>query len=320
MKVSSVYIFLFVLLFALAGCGPEEPEVVALPTRTPRPTFTPTPLPAAPQPVAAVETATFTPEPANAAPVAEAPAAEAPVAEPTATDTPAPQQAKALITNAQANVRTGPGTNYALAGTLERGAEFEIVGKNPAGDWWQLCCLNGQNVWIAGFLVDTSGPVDGVAVAADIPAPPPVVVAPAPAAPTAVPASAEPTPAPAPAFTVQKGEFVEPRPNSSPLITFYGTLCKQRCPDGGGVGGYKLIVEGPQGRSEVVFEDIASFRHGDPGQPSEFIYNAKLEIPGGPAGNYRAFVADMGGNPVSDAWEYAASGNLRIFLPRWIVP
>ena len=316
MKISSIYIFLFVLLFALAGCGPEEPEVVALPTRTPRPTFTPTPLQAAPQPVAAAETTTFTPEPANAAPVSEAPATEAPAAEPTATDTPAPQQAKAVITNAQANVRTGPGTNYALAGTLERGAEFEIVGKNPAGDWWQLCCLNGQNVWIAGFLVDTSGPVDGVAVAADIPAPPPTV----PPAPTATPAPAEPTPVPAPVFTLQKGDYVEPRSNSSPLITFYGTLCKQRCPDGGGVGGYKLIVEGPQGRSETIFEDVPTFRHGDPGLPSEFIYNAKLEIPGGPVGNYRAFVADMGGNQVADAWEYAASGDIRIFLPRWVVP
>ncbi len=316
MKISSIYIFLFVLLFALAGCGPEEPEVVALPTRTPRPTFTPTPLQAAPQPVAAAETATFTPEPANAAPAAEVPATEAPVAEPTATDTPAPQQAKAVITNAQANVRTGPGTNYALAGTLERGAEFEIVGKNPAGDWWQLCCLNGQNVWIADFLVDTSGSVDGVAIAADIPAPPPTV----PPAPTATPAPAEPTPVPAPVFTLQKGDYVEPRSNSSPLITFYGTLCKQRCPDGGGVGGYKLVVEGPQGRSETIFEDIPTFRHGDPGLASEFIYNAKLEIPGGPVGNYRAFVTDMGGNQVADAWDYAASGDIRIFLPRWVVP
>ncbi|MFZ1752328.1 MAG: hypothetical protein WAU10_01230, partial [Caldilineaceae bacterium] len=176
-----------------------------------------------------------------------------------------------------------------------------------------------QNAWIAGFLVDTSGPVDGVAVAADIPAPPPTAV-PAPVVPTATPAPAQPTAVPAPVFTVQKGEFVEPRPNSSPLITFYGTLCKQRCPDGGGAGGYKLIVEGPQGRSETNFEEIASFRHGDPGLPSEFIYNAKLEIPGAPAGNYRAFVADMGGNPVSEAWDYAATGDIRIFLPRWIVP
>ena len=125
---------------------------------------------------------------------------------------------------------------------------------------------------------------------------------------------------PAPVFTLQKGDYVEPRSNSSPLITFYGTLCKQRCPDGGGVGGYKLIVEGPQGRSETIFEDVPTFRHGDPGLPSEFIYNAKLEIPGGPVGNYRAFVADMGGNQVADAWEYAASGDIRIFLPRWVVP
>lgn len=321
MKIARAGILLLTILLVLSGCSSDEPEVAALPTRTPRPTFTHTPLPPAPEPAVAVPAVdaaeTATPAPDAPTPVPEQQATDTPTPEPAA-----PAQAKAVITNAQANVRTGPGTNYALAGTLERGAEFEIVGKNPAGDWFQLCCLNGQNVWIADFLVDTSGPVDAVAVA-DIPAPPPVA-APAPAAPApapvATPAPAEPAAPPAPSFTVQKGEFVEPRPNSSPLITFYGTLCKQACPQGGGVGGYKLIVEGPHGRSETVFEDIASFRHGDPGLPSEFIYNAKLEVPGGPAGNYRAYVADMGGNQVSDAWEYAASGDIRIFLPRWLAP
>lgn len=314
MKLSNIYIFIFVLLFALAGCGADEPEVVALPTRTPRPTFTPTPLPAAPQPVAAVEAATFTPEPANAAQASEAVATEAPVAEPTATDTPAPQQAKAVITNAQANVRTGPGTNYTVAGTLERGAEFEIVGKNPAGDWFQLCCLNGQNVWIAGFLVDTSGPVDGVAVAADIPAPPPT----APPAPTATPAPAQPTPVPAPSFTVKKDEDVPPRPNSNPIISFFGMLCKGVCPHGGAASGYKLVVEGPHGRSEASFEN--TFSHGDPGLPSQFFHNVKIEVPGAPAGGYRAYVTDPGGNQVSEAWEYTVSGDLRTFLPRWVAP
>ncbi len=319
-KALYIQLLLAVALLFLAGCGPEEPEVAALPTRTPRPTFTPTAVApdaqqAAPQQVAPVvqEAATPVPEEPTATPV--------PAEVPTETPVPAPQQAKAVITNALANARTGPGTGYALAGTVERGAEFDIVGKNPAGDWYQICCLNGQTVWVADFLVDTSGPVDAVAVAADIPAPPPTVPpAPVPAATTAPAAPAEPTPVPAPAFTVQKGDFVEPRPNSSPLITFFGTLCKQVCPQGGGVGGYKLIVDGPQGRSETVFEDIPNFRRGDPGLASEFIFNAKLEIPGGPTGNYRAFVADMGGNQVSDAWEYVASGDVRIFLPRWLAP
>ncbi len=317
MKITNLYIFLFAIVLALAGCGAEEPTPLPAPTRTPRPTFTPTPLSAAPQPVAVVDTATFTPEPTAVAPVAEASATSAPVPEPTATDTPAPQQAKAVITNAQANVRTGPGTNYALAGALERGAEFEIVGKNPAGDWWQLCCLNGQKVWIADFLVDTNGPLDGVAVVTDTPAPPPVA-APAPAAPTAVPVPAQPTSAPALTFTVRKDENVPPRPNSNPIVSFFGMLCKTVCPQGGAAGGYKLVVEGPHGRSEGTFGD--TFSHGDPGLPSQFFYNVKIEVPGAPAGGYRAYVTDPGGNQVSEAWDYTVSGDLRIYLPRWVVP
>jgi len=102
------------------------------------------------------------------------------------------------------------------------------------------------------------------------------------------------------------------------LITFWGTLCKQVCPQGGAVGGYKLVVEGPQGRSEGVFEDV--MRNGDPGLASEFIYNVKLEIPGAPTGKYRAYVTDPAGNQVSEAWEYTASGDIRTFLPRWLAP
>lgn len=307
MKQYKPFIVFFVLLLVLAGCGSDEPEVAPLPTRTPRPTFTPTPIPAAPQPVVPVaDTPTPVPAPVEAAPAAEQP--------PTDTPTPAPQTARAVITNPVANLRAGPGTNYALAGSVERGSEFEIVGKNPAGDWWQLCCVNGAQVWIAAFLVDTSGPVDGVAVAADIPAPPPTVPPP----PTNTPAPAQPTNTPAPVFSVVKGENVEPRPNTNPIVSFFGMLCQNVCPHGGAASGYKLIVEGPHGRSEGAFID--TFSHGDPGLPSQFFYNVKIEVPGAPPGGYRAYVTDGGGNQVSEAWEYTVTGNMRTFLPRWVAP
>lgn len=302
---SRLLLLVLVLLLALGGCNSDEPEVAPLPTRTPRPTFTPTPIPDAPQPVVPMAD-TPTPVPAEAAPAAEQPATDTP--------TPAPQTARAVITNPAANLRTGPGTNFALAGTVERGAEFEIVGKNPAGDWWQLCCINGQQAWIAAFLVDTSGPVDAVAVAADIPAPPPTVPPP----PTNTPAPAQPTNTPAPVFSVVKGENVEPRPNTNPVVSFFGMLCQTVCPQGGAATGYKLVVEGPHGRSEGTFSD--TFSHGDPGLPSQFFYNVKLEVPGAPPGGYRAYVTDAGGNQVSESWDYTVAGNTRTFLPRWVAP
>lgn len=292
----------------LAACGGrEEPTPVVPPTRTPRPTFTPTPLP-----VGQPETSA---QPAGEQAVANpAPAPQEPTPTPVPqepTPTPAPQEPFAVVTNPAANLRSGPGTSFTLVGTVERGTEFTIVGKNPAGDWWQVCCYNGQTVWIAAFLVDAGGPLDTVPVPADIPTPPPT---PTPVPPTPAP----PTPTPTPSFAVKKGAYVEPRPNTNPIVTFFGLLCKQSCPGGGAVGGYKLVVETPIGRYEGPFLDY--FQHGDPGLESEFIYNAKVEIPNGPPGPYKAYVVDGAGNVVSEPWEYTASGNIRTFLPRWILP
>lgn len=313
-----MFFLLVSILLLLVGCGPEEPAAVALPTRTPRPTFTPTPVVAAPQPVAPVNTPASVadaPVVADTATPQPAPAQEQP---PTDTPAPAPQTAKAVITNAQANVRTGPGTNYALAGALDRGAELDIVGKNPAGDWWQLCCVNGQKVWIAAFLVDTSGPIDAVAVATDIPAPPPTAI-PVAAPPTATPAPAQPTAPPAPVFALVKGNPIEGQENSNPYITFYGWICPKSFPCSDSVSGYKMIGEGPLGRGEVVFQSQTQI--GNPGLTGlEFWYSAKLEFAGTAPGEYRVWVADMSGNQVAEAWTLVVSGTTRTFFPRWIAP
>jgi hypothetical protein len=230
-----------------------------------------------------------------------------------------------VVTNNAANLRTGPGTNYGLAGTVDRGSQFEIIAKNPAGDWWQICCVNGQNAWVATFLVDTSGPVDGVAVAQNIPAPPPPPApAPAPAQPAPAPAPAQPEPQPepeqppAPAFNIQKGPMVDGRPNSNNIVSFFGWLCQGSFPCSPSVGGYVLVVDSPAGTFRGNFGEATL--DGDPGLDSAYWYNVKVEIPSGPPGAYRAYVADGGGNQVSDSWEYTVSGDIRTFLPRWIVP
>ncbi|MFN8487492.1 MAG: lamin tail domain-containing protein [Caldilineaceae bacterium] len=54
--------------------------------------------------------------------------------------------------NKAANLRAGPGTTYALAGTVKQGQTVTIVGKNTAGNWYHLD--GGQ--WIAAFLVNVA--------------------------------------------------------------------------------------------------------------------------------------------------------------------
>ncbi|MCL4863881.1 MAG: hypothetical protein KJZ93_31025 [Caldilineaceae bacterium] len=94
--------------------------------------------------------------------------------------------------NRNANLRAGPGTDYAVAGSAQAGVVLEIVARNADGTWLQLA--GGE--WIAAFLVDNAPAIAGLPLAANIP----VAPTPAPAAPAEAPAqSAAPaTNAPAP--------------------------------------------------------------------------------------------------------------------------
>ena len=170
-------------LAELAGALGSSSAKVALylaPSPTPVPTATPTTEPApTTRPTSTPVPPTATPEPPTPTEVPPTPAPEP------ATPTPTPQPQ--IIVKGAVNVRSGPGTAYPLLGSLEQGQEFEIVGRDGQSDWWQFCCLSGDQGWVSADLVDTAGPVAEVAVAASIPPPP---ATPTPAPPTATP---EPT-------------------------------------------------------------------------------------------------------------------------------
>ncbi len=179
-------VLLMALILTMAACGGNDaPATPTSVPRTPVPTFTPTPegqAPADPQVLAPVA--------GEAAPaVVEVVPADTPVPEePTAT--PAPQTAKLTVDGDNINVRRGPGTSFGVVGQVSQGMSFDVLGRNAAGDWYQFCCVNGEQGWIFGTLVTVDNP-DLVAVAQDIPAPPPVPTA-APAPPTNTPAPAAP--------------------------------------------------------------------------------------------------------------------------------
>lgn len=54
-----------------------------------------------------------------------------------------------------ANLRSGPGTGYAVLGVAYSGDTVIILGTNDAGDWYNVETADGQAAWIAAFLVDT---------------------------------------------------------------------------------------------------------------------------------------------------------------------
>ena len=67
------------------------------------------------------------------------------------TATPAAAQTTATATT-NANLRSGPGTSFALAGTVTAGQTLTIIGQDATGNWLKLA----DGKWIAAFLVEQS--------------------------------------------------------------------------------------------------------------------------------------------------------------------
>jgi hypothetical protein len=89
-----------------------------------------------------------------------------------------------------ANLRAGPGTNYAVVGSAAAQQAIEPLGRNAAGDWLQVESAAGE-AWIAAFLVEN---VDAAGLPERESTAP--TVTPVPAAPAAAPAPAtQPPPA-----------------------------------------------------------------------------------------------------------------------------
>ncbi|HQY90468.1 SH3 domain-containing protein [Caldilinea sp.] len=106
----------------------------------------------------------------------------------------------ATTTPARMNVRGGPGTQYPVVASAAAGARYEIIGLNPARDWYQVRVPNqAEPTWIFANLATFSGDLESVpqVAEADLPAAPEpatvVTTASAPAvsvAPVAAPAAA----------------------------------------------------------------------------------------------------------------------------------
>ncbi len=194
---------LVVAMLGLTGCGlfslggEEAPPEPTAPARTLVPTFTPTPVGEAPPTATAVA-----PPPTQVIVVEAAPAAVAvPVTDTAAADvqaaaapaTPTPAVTPGLKVEGEiVNVRLGPGTEFGLAGTVNAGEKFPIVGRNADKTWYLICCVNGQEVWVNSELTDESNEELAVEVTPAVAAAQPVAQA-APAQPApAQPAAARP--------------------------------------------------------------------------------------------------------------------------------
>lgn len=221
-----LYLPLFILgcllpVTLLGGCAIFGPAAVPTPTAPAYaavPTFTPTP-----------QLVELSPPPTDTLTVAVAPVASAVVVTTTApltptqavilptvqvitpTNTPAAEP-RLIITGDAVNVRSGPGTTFETVGAAVKGGNFQLLARNAQGDWWQICCVNGQPGWVFGALATVEN-AEGLAIVADAPTPVPPTLAAVAEAPTAVPVveptptSAPAAPAPPPANDASAGDF-----------------------------------------------------------------------------------------------------------------
>lgn len=227
-----------------------------------------------------------------------------------------------FITGEIVNVRAGPGVEYGLVGSVNQGQELEITGRNPLGDWWEICCVNGQQGWVFGQLARVEN-AENVSIAQNIPpAPAPVAVAPAPAEPApAEPAPAEPAPAPAePEPAPEEPAPEEPAPPADdPCAGIGGDGCKFRATSGPAFGpnagelrltlwfmhsgrgnesqGSYFIGLEKDGQRIAVPDSVRSTTGEPRNSPlGQFNYDYRIsagELPGGTvAGNYTMWVID----------------------------
>ena len=97
---------------------------------------------------------------------------------PTATVTPSPLSTKPEPTRgkpqAQARqdikVYAGPAANTAAAGQVAAGQRLDVIAKDPSGQWYRVCCVGAEPVWVEAAIVDVTGATDTVPVI--IPMPP----------------------------------------------------------------------------------------------------------------------------------------------------
>jgi len=144
------------------GQGVAQTPTVQAPTMAPAPTDT---LPSTATPTPRPPTSAPTPTPATATP-----------SPPSATATP-----KTVTVKSAANVRSGPGTDYAIVGKAAQGDPVQIIARNASGDWLQVALASSTTGWMAAFLIDDVP--DNIPVAEVVPP-----------SPTPAPSTATPTP------------------------------------------------------------------------------------------------------------------------------
>jgi uncharacterized protein YgiM (DUF1202 family) len=212
--------------------------------------------------------------PVDAVPVVDASDVPAPVF--------SPGKVKAEVNIPLLNARSGPNATADLIAIVEGGETFDVLAANDARDWYQVCCVEGQEAWLAAEYVTIQGPAGSVPIFGQEPAQPQEVAAVDPAS-----------------FTFDLTEQEQFAETTGVRIYLFATDDGARA-----LEGYSALVT-KDGQKKTV--DEVSFG-GQPGFTWPFqdarqrAQNWKVEFPGeAPAGVWVVQIIDGDGKPVGPA-------------------
>jgi hypothetical protein len=245
---------------------------------------------------------------------------------PTATFTPLPSPTPTpyvFVESGLVSLRSGPGVEYPLVAQLGPRIPIAIVGQQPEGDWYQLCCVNGGNVWVASTHIQVINDPSGALLVNAEPPPPP----------TPTPTFTEtPTITPTPTATpFPFDRYIGPQffPTENNFLTIWVKLFVGTPPNEDPAGGYylKVLFEGIDrpstngtnpsaeelfavgvpgtGYSNLTFNLKYEYRPPDPGSLDPNDPNSKKtprELIG--TGAWQVYVVDGAGNQLSDIVEF----------------
>lgn len=221
----------------------------------------------------------------------------------------------AVVNVARLTGRRGPDASFARVGEVNQGAELTILGRTPDGNWWQVCCMANQPVWVAAEFVTAKGPLESVPMMTPAPTPTPT-------SPPAPLPTATITPTPLPPFDIARGpEF--PFQRDTGIMTIYVKVYEGPSDNQKPLGGYVLNVR----RDGVdVSDNRQSFddRDFDTTAASEGSreYNLKFEMINAGEADWEIYLAKPGGFRVSPIAPFTTKGdsyrNLVVYIAYWL--
>lgn len=270
----------------------------------------------------ATETPTISPTPGPTLPPTPTPEATRDVEtnRPTRAAGPRPLPTPFVVVNGDSiSGQRGPGKTFPQVGQALQGAELMILGKTPAGDWWWVCCMANQPVWVPASQVTANGPLETVPVLMPAPTPVPTPVPPPPPTPTIAPT-------PMPPFDVARGpEF--PVPVDTGIMTIWAKIYE-------GSGSYEKPLPGYILKVSRDGVDISSDRQSmgnrfdeivtgsGASRTIQYVYNLKFEMYNAGESDWEIYLARPGGLRMSPITRFTTKGdsyrNLVVYIAYWL--